>query len=260
MEVEAEYACFNGRRTLKRIETSEPVWQKIESGISIKDLTQPENYYLNRKIIIVDDSSSIDISNENSSRIDIVTFPPEPEKSINLSGYKLEYNVSFCGMDLNENQPIQPLSDLDLKIELCNHSQRRQFIDEICRSIDKNIDSSIISAKENFYCTDNFKCYLAKFDNQVVGLATLFISGETGRLANAFTYLKYREQGVHSMLINKRIEDAGKLGLRYLVTEVEADSKGERNIKRLAFSAIASGAVWIKDYNSSNDLYGAFCP
>ncbi|HET7153309.1 MAG TPA: GNAT family N-acetyltransferase, partial [Candidatus Kapabacteria bacterium] len=118
------------------------------------------------------------------------------------------------------------------------------FLSEIGRSIDKKISAEILDAKRNLYCSDEFKCYLALVDTHVAGLATLYVSGNMGWFANAYTYEPYRKRGIQSALLYKRLKDSQDLGLISVFTDVEAGSASERNIERFSFKFAAACSAW----------------
>jgi len=248
MQLEAEYACFNRKRTLSTISTCSPIIDVRSDGIRIADPSQPDNDYLNRFIFFAESRSQIDFSSLGHSRLDIVTSNEKTEMPLlDNSQFRLEYRLKFYGRD-----PIIDLADSsyikkDIEIEFLFRNRSLEFLAEVCRSIGKQVDHKILKAKERYYCTDSFRCYLAKRGGNVLGMATLFVSGDSGWLSNAYTFENSRNAGVHSALISQRVLDAQYLGLQNLFTDVEPESASKRNIERLGFVEKATSTVWIRD-------------
>ncbi len=82
--------------------------------------------------------------------------------------------------------------------------------------------------------------YLAYRDGQAVGCASLGVFGALGWLGNATTLPEQRRQGVQAALIARRVQDAGALGARTVITQVAEDlpekpNPSEHNMRRAGF-------------------------
>jgi GNAT superfamily N-acetyltransferase len=237
MQLEADYACFNRKRTLSRVDYGNPEWNVQGTSIRIQDPSWPENTYVNRittaSLMPVEsrDVKQIDVFNDDISNVEETVIP----------GFNHSYTLNFFKHDLRAAS--ERLSNVsEIQIELCDDAPR--FISEIGRSIEKSISSDIIEAKRSLYCTSTFRCYLAQTENKVVGHATLFISGDHGWCANAFTYPEERGRGIQSALLRRRLADARSLGLDSVFTDVESNSPSERNVRRQGFTFVAAAKVF----------------
>ena len=65
--------------------------------------------------------------------------------------------------------------------------------------------------------------YLALDGDEPAATAALFVSGTVGSLNFAATRPEFRRRGAQSVLIARRIEDARRLGLEWLVTETDEE-------------------------------------
>ncbi len=100
--------------------------------------------------------------------------------------------------------------------------------------------------KRSLYCTDIFRCYIAKINNQACAWATSFIEGEYAILANAYTQESYRSRGCQTALLNARAEDAINLGVKVLLTDVIPESTSSKNCHSVGFSSVGIRSVWGK--------------
>ena len=101
--------------------------------------------------------------------------------------------------------------------------------------------------KRALYCTDTFRCYVAKIEGQPCAWATSFINNEHAILANAYTQESYRSKGCQTALLRSRIEDAIALGAKVLLTDVMPDSTSSKNCQSFGFRSVGVRSVWCKD-------------
>ncbi|MCJ8323184.1 MAG: GNAT family N-acetyltransferase [Rhizobiales bacterium] len=107
-------------------------------------------------------------------------------------------------------------------------------------------NAEIWNLKKHLYCTDVFRCFVAKVDGVACGLATLYIDNQFGLLANAFVQPKFRNLGCQSVLLNARLQDAKKSGLKQLIVDVVPNSSSERNCVKFGFKAYETRFIWRK--------------
>ncbi|WP_198155534.1 GNAT family N-acetyltransferase [Moritella sp. JT01] len=106
--------------------------------------------------------------------------------------------------------------------------------------------NEIWAQKRSLYCTDTFRCYVAKVDGDVCSWATSFIDNDYAILANAYTQEDYRGKGCQKALLSTRIQDATEMGVEVFLTDVMPDSVSSRNCKSVGFSSLGIREVWGK--------------
>lgn len=235
LSLEAEYACFNSRRSLVRPGAGVAHWAFRGEHVIIRNADWLENDYVNRVTSFDSDPERILSNFSDVSRIDSFSEPKVAE-------IHPPDTLSYFRHDLHKPSESESKPRPEIKIEVCRDPHF--FIGEIARTSGKPVDPAIVRAKVGFYCTRNFRCTIARLDGEVAGLATLFIHERAGWIANAYTFPKYRNRGVHSELLRYRIEDARGLGLAFAFTDAEPGSVSARNIIRSGFRIVATATTF----------------
>ena len=75
----------------------------------------------------------------------------------------------------------------------------------------------------------SWHAYVARDGDQVVATGALFVRGDVGWLGVGATLPSHRRRGAQGALMARRIEDAVKLGCRWLVTETGEDTPERPN-------------------------------
>lgn len=96
------------------------------------------------------------------------------------------------------------------------------------------------------YCTETFRCYVAKINGKPCAWATSFIENEYAILANAYTQEAYRSNGCQTALLRARIEEAIGLGVKVILTDVMPNSISSKNCKSVGFTKSGTRSVWCK--------------
>lgn len=130
-----------------------------------------------------------------------------------------------------------------VEVERWTESRADEFVRLLERSGAPYSDANW-SLRRRYYCTDQFRTYLAFQDHEPTGWATMFLHDEAGMLANAYTFEKYRRRGCHSALLRTRLADAFRLGLNRVVTDVEPQSESFKNCRRLGFEVATIHTIW----------------
>ncbi|TMW70726.1 GNAT family N-acetyltransferase [Alteribacter natronophilus] len=86
--------------------------------------------------------------------------------------------------------------------------------------------------------------YLATAGGAPAGIASLYITGDTGVLAAAGTLPAYRQKGVHTALIDARRAEAEKSGCRVLTGQASFGSGSHRNMLKAGLQTLYTKAVW----------------
>ena len=141
----------------------------------------------------------------------------------------------------------EPSSDVGkVTIERWTQDNADEFL-ALLKTSGLECSEQIWQQKRALYCTDTFRCYVAKIEGQPCAWATSFINNEHAILANAYTQESYRSKGCQTALLRSRIEDAIALGAKVLLTDVMPDSTSSKNCQSIGFRSVGVRSVWCKD-------------
>lgn len=97
------------------------------------------------------------------------------------------------------------------------------------------------------YNHPNWTFYLATIDNHPVGVGVLFIKDKIATLAAAATLPSFRNKGIHTALIKKRMYQATKEGCDLIVGQARFGSVSQNNMERAGLRIGYTEAIWVKD-------------
>ena len=132
-----------------------------------------------------------------------------------------------------------------VSIERWGHNNVDDFL-ALLKTSGLECTDEIWEMKRSLYCTDTFRCYVAKINGKPCAWATSFIENDYAILANAYTQENYRAKGCQNALLRARIEDAISLGIQVLLTDVIPNSTSSKNCKSVGFSRVGIRSVWCK--------------
>ncbi len=99
--------------------------------------------------------------------------------------------------------------------------------------------------KRPFYCTDRFRCYVARAGaGTACAWTTMYVEGRAAFFGNSFTLPPFRRLGMHSALLAARLNDAADLGLTAAYTDVEYGSQSHSNCERAGMRTLTINTVW----------------
>ncbi|MEC7940975.1 MAG: GNAT family N-acetyltransferase [Pseudomonadota bacterium] len=146
-----------------------------------------------------------------------------------------------------EKPSPEPLSDAGkVTVERWTQDNADEFL-ALLKTSGLECSDQIWQQKRALYCTDTFRCYVAKIEGKPCAWATSFINNEHAILANAYTQENYRSKGCQTALLRTRIEDAIALGAKVLLTDVMPNSTSSKNCKSIGFCSVGVRSVWCKD-------------
>lgn len=108
------------------------------------------------------------------------------------------------------------------------------------------IQDGIKQNNEVLFEVPGWEFYIAYKQKEPVGIAVLYVQGELATLAAAATLPRYRNMGVQSALLKKRIEIAIEKGARYITSEAAYGSGSHRNMERAGLKLAYTKAIWTK--------------
>lgn len=92
-----------------------------------------------------------------------------------------------------------------------------------------------------------WKFYVASIEETAVGIAALHIKGSIGTLAIAATLPNYRNKGVHTKLLQRRMTDAKDAGCKLIVGQAACDSVSQRNMEKVGMRIAYTKSIWERD-------------
>ncbi|WP_404430760.1 GNAT family N-acetyltransferase [Sutcliffiella horikoshii] len=94
--------------------------------------------------------------------------------------------------------------------------------------------------------SDNWTFYLARVGGEPAGIGVLYVKNDVATLAASTTVPEFRNKGVQTALIQKRMQQAADEGCRYLVGQAAFGSVSQKNMERAGLRVAYTNAVWEK--------------
>jgi GNAT superfamily N-acetyltransferase len=107
-----------------------------------------------------------------------------------------------------------------------------------------NPDSPLKKLRRCWRELPNHHMYLAYLDGEPAGHAMLFVDEEIAYLENASTIPRFRNRGIHSALIARRIEDAIDMGCENVVGAADFEAVSRTNQMRAGLQIAYLAALW----------------
>lgn len=108
------------------------------------------------------------------------------------------------------------------------------------------LKNGVAQNNEILHDKEEWTFYLASIDEEPSGIGVLFIKDNIATLAAAATCPKFRNKGVHTALINHRINQATQKGCELLVSQARFGSTSQNNIERAGFKIGYTKTICIK--------------
>ncbi len=240
-----EMLRFNAARTLS---TAEPSRFQVESGGGLSwciDAARRAPYY--NRVLGFDRTAIARLegllgSYEHAGLTPQFDLEPEalcPEVSAALSSHGFSPSINLGFLQRSPEPPEPP----EVRVERWTHDRADDFLALLATS-GATCDPSIWATQRRFYCTDEFRTFVAYLDGRPCAWATLLVLGDTGYLANAYTQDGLRRRGAHTALLSARITDAAELGLSTVWTDVEWRTDSHRNCVRASFRLLTIHTQW----------------
>ena len=94
------------------------------------------------------------------------------------------------------------------------------------------------------YKHENFHCFTASIDGELIGSGTLYIDNDIGIMFGGTTIPEYRGRGGQKALLDYRMNEAQKLGCKILISQTSLFSPSQRNLERVGFHIACNRARW----------------
>lgn len=249
-ETYRSYFYFNNERTLSTGVKSELFTvEEPECSIFVDKTRQYDNQVilhracgsekLERYLAMFGGGISPEIAIEPSAMTD------ELKNWLLNKAYSPVYDHEFLELKISDYSECEASGDHVL-IERWEHERVDDFF-ALLQTSGVECSSDIWRMKRSLYCTDTFRCFVAKIGDKPCAWATSFIDDEYAVLANAYTQESHRSRGCQTALLRARIEDAISLGVKVLLTDTMPSSTSSNNCQSVGFHSVGVRSVWSKD-------------
>lgn len=189
---------------------------------------------------------------QTKNRMPLVYISPTSnlyEERLKL-GLEVVYTDSWLLLENISNYDYKK-SNLDLVIEDVDSNNIEEYIEAVMKgfsSDDPNdpyeplaegyaiaLRSSVNSKKDTYF---KIKHFLARFDNEVIGTATVNYDNEIALVYNVTTNRNYKKQGVCKEIMSYLIKNMNKQGIKYICLQTEKGFYTEQVYLNLGFKKI----------------------
>jgi len=248
---ELALTVFNAERALA--ETNKELEVKTIGDCSlIIEPKGPKSIYYNRiKGFSNKDIDKLDEILEVYNQLGVT--PAFDLNSINMTREVMQALIGedYCYLDQLVYMVLEELGDYSVSKEIDIVPVTKESAEEYVRTILKSnpgmtVSQSVIDHKKTYFYKEAFQNFIAKIDGEVASMGSLFINGDTGYIANDYTFEKFRGRGCQSALLKHRMAIAKKMGLKKLVTDVEFGTQSQQNMERYGFRVVYLSAYWTR--------------
>lgn len=194
--------------------------------------------------------SEIDYYNQLALSFKWFTYNTDKPDNLGISllenGFTLEDESSFMVLDLEMVETSDDIKESDF---VCIEVSDEQGIKDAI-AVQKQVwgrdtqvqASDLIRLKQE--SPEQIRVYVSYQDNQPVSSAWLMCQPASpfASIWSGSTLLKYRGKGIYSALLTKRIEDAKRLGLKYL--SIHASKMSRPIVEKFGFKFVATMALY----------------
>ena len=250
-QLEIELTAFNSKRALSNIEKDLEI-SKMGDSTLIIDKKSPKSGYYNRiKGFGEGDIDKLKNILNVYRKYEIEPFFEMTPNNICESVSRALNSEGFVNVEQLVYMELKALdvipSDSNIEIVKVSQANAEAFIKIIQQSNEgMDLTKEVIEKKKPYFYEPYFHNYIAYNSGEVAGLGSMFISNNVGYIANDYTFEKARGLGCQKKLLTHRINEAIKLGLESLYTDVEFGSISHNNMKKLGFKDIYTSSFWVK--------------
>jgi len=148
---------------------------------------------------------------------------------------------------------VSPTMSPEVEIRLANPDELDLWVMTVAQGFAENypVTHELLSVMKMFAMTKNTECYLARIDGRVAGGATLAVRGRIAGLFGASTLPAYRQRGVQTALLHRRLQRAAEAGCELAMSLAQPGSHSQRNITRLGFQTVYTRVKFERQCKSS---------
>lgn len=158
-------------------------------------------------------------------------------------------NVMALPLSAGENPRRWPGPPSGLTVENLGAEQADLWTMTVAQGFAENypVIPAVLEVMRMFAMSPGTECYLARIDGKVAGGATLSIHNGVAGLFGASTLPEFRNRGVQTALVNRRLARAVEAGCDLAVSLAQPGSASQRNITRQEFQVLYTRVKFEKD-------------
>lgn len=249
--IEVELTVLNARRSLvpvaRRLEID-----RVGGATLLREETSPGSIYYNRvKGFGPQELQQLDRILEHYPKgapcFDMTPdrLTEEVSRALIGNGYAPVEHLVF--MAAEPARPPEEAPAAPFHVERVTEETAAEFIRWIGRSMGgQEFGGEVAERSRPYFYREDFVNYMLRIDGQPAAMGSLFISGDAGYLANDYTFEAYRGRGAQAALIRERLQEASRLGLAAVYTDVEFGSASHRNMERAGFRTAFLNTFWVQ--------------
>ncbi|WP_058300669.1 GNAT family N-acetyltransferase [Gorillibacterium timonense] len=248
-KLELELTQLNASRSLVPVERQLEVL-RLGSSLLLRDQTDPSSPYYNRiKGFGAQDLPELDqLLSHYPNAAPCFDMTPnhmieEVTHALSEKGFYPVEQLAF----LYTHPSNESVTTSGLTIERVTEGSAEEFVGWIGQSMGGiEISRDMLVRSKPYFHRPDFLNYMLRIDGNPAAMASLFLSGEEGYLANDYTFEPYRGRGCQLALLQQRLADAVKLGVKTVYTDVEFGSISHGNMGKVGFKTAFLNTFWMK--------------
>jgi GNAT superfamily N-acetyltransferase len=162
-------------------------------------------------------------------------------------GYRVTEFSNVMARPVGSNHSPVPESGIEISLAAREELQLWTLTVSQCFVEHYPVTEEMLAVMNMFATGRNIECYLARIDGRVVGGATLSLRGKTAGFFGAGTLTEYRNRGVQTALLHKRLQRAAEAGCDLAVSLAMPGSHSQRNITRRGFRTLYTRVKFERD-------------
>lgn len=162
-------------------------------------------------------------------------------------GYRVTEFSNVMARPVGSNHWPVPESGIEISLAASEELQLWTLTVSQCFVEHYPVTEEMLAIMNMFATGRNIECYLARIDGRVVGGATLSLRGKTAGFFGAGTLMEYRNRGVQTALLHKRLQRAAEAGCDLAVSLAMPGSHSQRNITRRGFRTLYTRVKFERD-------------
>lgn len=240
-----EYSRFNAKRSLGFEEESNFHTERRGKSVALIDPSRPAPSFSNRIFgFAPEDAGRLpDLLSLYGNGLPQIDLEPEEIDEPAVGALMSRSYRPWISLTYLKATP-RPFPESEIQIERWGPEKADDFVGLLNRTMDEPFSEDIWNLRRKYYCTDSFRTFVAYLGGEPCAWATLFVHGNAGVLANAYTFENARRRGCHTALLNHRLSDAAKLGLANVFTDVVPETDSHQNCRRAGFEHVTTNTLW----------------
>lgn len=170
-------------------------------------------------------------------RFEVTPAHASPELFFNLAHrgfYQTSFHTAlYTTPSVNNNDSLNP----EISIRRLEKNEFDIFAEIYVKGFQMHdfVKSGVAENNKILY-DENWKFYLASVKNEPAGIGVFFVKNGIATLAASATLPDYRNKGIHTALLKKRINEAQSMNLGLVVGQADFGNTSQTNMQRLGMN------------------------